>query len=97
MTGKFVVAKFVVAMALVLGTSAFAQQTNNPTAPSNPVTPHTDPIQNQAECWDAAAKRVRNPSTVGQNPGTTPSAPQNAQVPGDTAASNSRPPGMKNC
>ena len=45
---------------LLAGTNALAQQTNNPTAPTNPAAPHTDPIQNQVECWDATANRVRN-------------------------------------
>jgi hypothetical protein len=85
------------AIMLMAGTSALAQQTNNPTAPTNPAVPHTDPIQNQVECWDATANRVRNSATVGQNPGATPSAPQNQQAPGDASAANARPPGMKNC
>jgi hypothetical protein len=92
MTGKIALAAV-----LVLGTSAFAQQTNNPTAPSNPAAPHTAPVQTQVECWDAATNRARNPTTVGQNPGAVPSAPQNQQAPGDAAASNPRPPGMKSC
>ena len=86
------------AAALLIGTAATAQQNqNNPTAPTNPSAPHTDPIQNQVECWDAATNRVRNPQTVGQNPGAIPSTPQNQQTPGDAAPANSRPPGMKNC
>jgi hypothetical protein len=85
------------AIMLMAGTSALAQQTNNPTAPTNPAVTHTDPIQNQVECWDATANRVRNSATVGQNPGATPSAPQNQQAPGDASAANARPPGMKNC
>jgi hypothetical protein len=40
---------------------------------------------------------VRNSATVGQNPGATPSAPQNQQAPSDARAANARPPGMKNC
>jgi hypothetical protein len=56
-----------------------AQQTNNPTSPSKPATPHTAPIQNQTGCWDAATKSVRNPQTVGQNPGANPTAPQKQQ------------------
>jgi hypothetical protein len=90
--------KWTIAATLLVGTAAFAQQSqNNPTAPSNPAAPHTDPIQNQAECWDAATNRARNPRTVGQNPGVNSSAPQNQQSPGDAAPSNTRPPGMKNC
>jgi hypothetical protein len=92
------------AIMLMVGTSALAQQTNNPTAPTNPANPHTDPIQNQVECWDTTANRVRNSATVGQNPGmvgqntgTGASAPQNQQAPGDASKANTRPPGMKNC
>jgi len=93
------IGKSTLAAVLFLGTAALAQQgqTNNPTAPANPAAPHTDPIQNQSECWDAATNQVRNPQTVGQNPGVIPSAPQNQQAPGNASPSNSRPPGMKNC
>ena len=91
------IGKMTLAAALLLGSAAFAQQTNNPTAPSNPAAPHTDPIQNQTGCWDAATNRVRNPQTVGQNPGANPTAPQNQQSPGDASPANSRPAGMKNC
>jgi len=89
--------KIALAAILMFGTSALAQQTNNPTAPSNPAAPHTDPIKNQTECWDAAANRVRNSATVGQNPGLVPSAPQNQQTPADAQAANVRPPGMSSC
>ena len=89
--------KIALVAVLLLGTSAVAQQTNNPTAPSNPAAPHTEPLQNQVECWDAATNRVRNPRTVGQNPGARQGAPQNQQSPGDAQAANSRPPGMQNC
>jgi hypothetical protein len=85
------------ALALLAGAPALAQQTNNPTAPTNPAAPHTDAIQNQAECWDAATNRVRNPRTVGQNSAAVPSATQNQQAPGNANAINIRPPGMKNC
>jgi hypothetical protein len=92
------IGKITVTAALLIGTVAAAQQNqNNPTALSNPAAPHTDPIQNLAECWDAAANRVRNPRTVGSNPGVNPSAPQNQQSPGAASPANSRPPGMKNC
>jgi hypothetical protein len=40
------IGKMTLAAALLFGTAAIAQQTNNPTAPSNPAAPHTDPIQN---------------------------------------------------
>jgi hypothetical protein len=78
------IGKMTLAAALLLGTAAFAQQTNNPTAPSNPAAPHTVPIQNQTGCWDAATNRVRNPQTVGQNPGANPTASQN-RSPGDAS------------
>jgi hypothetical protein len=88
------------AAALMLGTAAIAQQQNqnNPTAPSNPAAPHTDPIQNLAECWDASTNQVRNPRTVGVNPGVvTPSAPKNQQSPNPSTTANNRPGGMQNC
>ena len=85
------------AMMLMAGTTALAQQTNNPTAPSNPAVPHTDPIPNQVECWDAATNRVRNSVTVGQNPGAVASAPQNQQAPTTAGAATTRPSGMKSC
>jgi hypothetical protein len=61
------IGKMTLTAALLLGTAAIAQQsqTNNPTAPSNPAAPHTDPIQNQSECWDTSTNRVRNSRTVG--------------------------------
>jgi len=90
------IAKITLATALLVGTGAFAQQTQNPTAPSNPVAPHTDPVQNLTQCWDASSNRVRNPRTVGANPGVNPAAPQNQQT-GDASAANLRPPGMQNC
>ena len=89
--------KIGLAMMLMAGTSALAQQTNNPTAPTNPAAPHTDPIPNQVECWDAATNRVRNSVTVGQNPGAAASAPQNQQAPAATSAATTRPPGLKSC
>src|SRR6185295_2505121 len=82
------------AMMLMAGTSALAQQTNNPTAPSNPAVPHTDPIPNQVECWDAATNRVRNSVTVGQRPGAVASAPQNQQAPATVNAAIWRAPSM---
>jgi hypothetical protein len=85
------------AIMLMAGTSALAQQTNNPTAPTNPAVPHTDPIQTQVECWDVTANRVRNSATVGQNPGAAAKAPQKQQAPGDASTANARPPGMKSC
>jgi hypothetical protein len=92
------IGKITLTMALLIGTAAIAQQNqNNPTAPSNPTAPHTDPIQNLAECWDAATNRVRNPRTVGVNPGANPRAPQNQQSPAQASPANARPPGMKNC
>jgi hypothetical protein len=89
--------KIGLAIMLMAETSALAQQTNNPTAPTNPSAPHTDPIQNQVECWDATANRVRNSVTVGQNPGAAASAPRNQQAPADVSTVTARPPGMKNC
>jgi len=90
--------KTILAAALLVGTTAIAQQNQNtPTAPSNPAAPHTEQVPTLAECWDTATNRVRNSGTVGLNPGVTPSAPQNQQSPGDAAPANSRPPGMKNC
>jgi len=71
--------KMTLAMSLFFGTAAFAQQTNNPTAPTNPAAPHTPPVQNQAACWDAATNQVRNSATVGLNPG--PTATPNQQIP----------------
>ena len=93
------IGKMTLAAALLLGTAAIAQQQNqnNPTAPSNPAAPHTDPIQNLAECWDAATNQVRNPRTVGVNPGVNPSAPQNRQPPNPTTPAHNRPAGMQNC
>src|SRR5205807_7911365 len=81
--GTRMIGKMTLAAALLLGTAATAQQQNqhNPTAPSNPAAPPTDPIQTLAECWDAATNQVRNPRTVGVNPGVNPSAPQNQQSP----------------
>ena len=90
--------KTILAAALLVGTTAIAQQNQNtPTAPSNPAAPHTEQVPSLAECWDTATNRVRNSGTVGLNPGVTPSAPQNQQSRGDAAPANSRPPGMKNC
>jgi hypothetical protein len=90
--------KITLAAALIFGTAAIAQQNqNNPTVPTNPAAPHTEPVPNVAEYWDAATNRVRNSGTVGLNPGVTPSAPQNQQSPGDATPANTRPPGMKNC
>ena len=91
--------KMTLAAALFLATAAVAQQgqTNNPTAPSNPAAPHTDPIQNQSECWDTSTNRVRNSQTVGVNPGVNPSAPQNQQSPSPATPANNRPAGMQNC
>jgi hypothetical protein len=92
------IGKMTLAAALLVGTAAFAQQNqNNPTAPSNPAAPHTDPIQNQSECWDASSNRVRNPRTVGANPGANPAAPQNQQSPSPATLANNRPAGMQNC
>ena len=94
------IGKMTLAAALLLGTAAIAQQQNqnNPTAPSNPAAPHTDPIQNLAECWDTATNQVRNPRTVGANPGViNPSAPQNQQSANPAAPTNNRPAGMQNC
>jgi hypothetical protein len=91
------IARMTLAAALMLGTAAVAQQTQNPTAPTNPAAPHTDPVQNQTECWDASTNRVRNPRTVGSNPGISPTAPQNQQTPADASAATRRPPGMQNC
>ena len=94
------IGKMTLAAALLLGTAANAQQQNqnNPTAPSNPAAPHTDPIQNLAECWDAATNQVRNPRTVGANPGViNPSAPQNQPSPNPAAPTHNRPAGMQNC
>ena len=93
------IGKMTLAAALLLGTAANAQQQtqNNPTAPSNPAAPHTDPIQNLAECWDAATNQVRNPRTVGANPGVNPSAPQNQQSPSPSTPVHNRPAGMQNC
>jgi hypothetical protein len=82
---------------LMAGTNALAQQSNNPTAPTNPAAPHTDPIPNQVECWDATARRVRNSATVGQNPAAAARAPKNQQAPDDAGTVKVRPPGMRNC
>jgi hypothetical protein len=89
--------KIGLAIVFMVGTNALAQQTNTPTAPTNPAAPHTDPIQNQVECWDATANRVRNSATVGQNPGAAPNVPRNQKAPGDASTAAARPPGMKNC
>jgi len=93
------IGKMTLAAALLLGTAATAQQQNqnNPTAPSNPAAPHTDPIQNLAECWDAATNQVRNPRTVGVNPGVNPGAPENQQTPNPATPPHNRPAGMQNC
>jgi hypothetical protein len=91
------IGKMALAAALLLGTVAFAQQTQNPTAPSNPAAPHTDQTPNLTECWDAATNRVRNPQTVGANSSATPAAPQNQQSVSPTTPANNRPAGMKNC
>ena len=37
--------KIGLAIMFMVGTNALAQQTNTPTAPTNPAAPHTDPIQ----------------------------------------------------
>ena len=73
--------KTILAAALLVGTTAIAQQNQNtPTAPSNPAAPHTEQVPTLTECWDTATNRVRNSGTVGLNPGVTPSAPQNPTI-----------------
>jgi hypothetical protein len=87
--------KMTFAVVLFVGTGAFAQETNNPTAPTNPAAPYTPPIQNLAACWDAATNQVRNSPTVGLNP--SPTATPNQQTPTDAKPATNRPAGMANC
>jgi hypothetical protein len=99
------IGKITFAAAVLGGTAAMAQQSQqqNPTTPGSQPNTQNHPAPNNlsGQCWDMATNQVRSRGTVGaggnagNNPGTNPSAPQNQQAPSGSAAQ--RPAGMTNC
>ena len=92
--------KFILTAALLLGTTALAQQSQTPG--SQPSSQPNSQNQNQTQCWDMATNQVRTQGTVGSGSGNQPSSgsqnqnssSQNQQSQGNAA---NRPAGTANC